>query len=250
MRHLDMAHNVLPKSAALKRAWFHLSSRLPDNSRVSPENPNDISRLRISDADRDRAASLLSNALAEGRLTPQEHSERLDAIYAAKVQADMVPVVSDLPGASAAIAAQNSALARADYLGAVEPRGKRARLVALFGGITRKGRWHVPADMEAITVFGGAEFDLRQAILPPGGARMRTICALGGVEIIVPPELHVIDDGWAILGGREIPADTAESARPDAPVLRLTGITILGGISVRRRPREIDRPSESRQLEG
>jgi len=219
-----------------------LSSRLPDNSRVSPENPNDISRLRISDADRDRAASLLSNALAEGRLTPAEHSERLDAIYAAKVHADIAPVVSDLPGANAAIAAYNE--------GAVEPRGKRWRLVALLGGITRKGRWQVPTDMEAITVIGGAEFDLRQAILPPGEARMRTICFLGGVEITVPPEVHVIDDGWAILGGREIPPDTPESARPDAPVLRLTGITILGGISVKRRARDFELPSENRQLGG
>lgn len=227
-----------------------MSSRLPENSRVSSESPNDISRMRISDADRDRAASVLSNALAEGRLTPQEHSERLDAIFAAKVHGDIAPIVSDLPGASAAIAAQNSALARADYLGAVGPRGKRARLVALFGGITRKGRWQVPADMEAITVIGGAEFDLRQAVFPPGEARMRTICFLGGVEITVPPEVHVIDDGWAILGGREVPPDTAESSRPDAPVLRLTGITILGGISVRRRARDFDQPSESRQLEG
>lgn len=227
-----------------------MSSRLPDNSRVSSESPNDISRMRISDADRDRAASVLSNALAEGRLSPQEHSDRLDAIYAAKVHADIAPIVSDLPGASAAIAAQNSALARADYLGTVEPRGKRARLVALFGGITRKGRWQVPADMEAITVFGGADFDLRQAVFPPGEARLRTICLLGGVDIKVPPEVHVIDDGWAILGGREIPPDTAESSRPDAPVLRLTGITILGGISVRRRARDFDQPGDGRQLEG
>jgi hypothetical protein len=217
---------------------------------VSADNPNDISRLRISDADRDRAASLLSDALAEGRLTPQEHSERLDAIYAAKVQADIVPVVSDLPGANAAIAAQTSALARADFLGTTQVRGKRARLVAVFGGITRKGRWHVPADSEAITIFAGAEFDLRQAVFPAGEARMRTICALGGVEITVPPEVHVIDDGWAILGGREIPPDTPESSQPNSPVLRLTGITILGGISVRRRARDVELPgSDSWQLE-
>ena len=158
-----------------------MSSRLPDNSRVSPDNPNDISRLRISDADRDRAASVLSNALAEGRLSPQEHSERLDAIFAAKVQADIVPIVNDLPGANAAIAAQNSALAHADYTGSVQARGVRARLIALIGGISRKGRWHVPAYMEAITIIGGAEFDLRQAIMPParpGCARSASWAAL------------------------------------------------------------------------
>jgi len=40
------------------------------------ENP----RLRASDADRDRAASVLNGAMAEGRLTVDEHADRLDAL--------------------------------------------------------------------------------------------------------------------------------------------------------------------------
>ena len=193
------------------------------------ENPNDISRMRISDADRDRAASALSDALAEGRLTPEEHSERLDAIYAAKTQAEIAPVLSDLPGA---------AVARADYSGTVATTGKRPRLLALFGGVTRKGRWQVPPDFAAVTVFGEARLDLREAVLPPGEIRLRAVCALGGAEITVPPEMRVIDSTVAIMGGVEVPPDTPESARPDAPVLHLSGVTFMGGISVRRRPRE------------
>ena len=51
---------------------------------MTPQGFNENSRLRASDADRDRAASVINNALAEGRLTAEEHSDRLDAIYAAK----------------------------------------------------------------------------------------------------------------------------------------------------------------------
>ena len=40
---------------------------------------------------------MLNEALAQGRLTAQEHSERLDAIYAAKTHGDLVPVLEDLP---------------------------------------------------------------------------------------------------------------------------------------------------------
>ena len=36
------------------------------------------SELRASDADRDRIADLLREALAEGRLTPDEHAERVE----------------------------------------------------------------------------------------------------------------------------------------------------------------------------
>ena len=65
---------------------------------MDPQAFNTNSRLRASDADRDRAASVLNEALAEGRLTAEEHSERLDSIYAAKTQADLVPLLEDLPG--------------------------------------------------------------------------------------------------------------------------------------------------------
>ncbi|MGW5344198.1 DUF1707 SHOCT-like domain-containing protein, partial [Streptomyces sp. NPDC004050] len=53
--------------------------------------------LRASDADRDRIAQILSDALAEGRLTPDEHSERLDSLYALKTVAELDVLVRDLP---------------------------------------------------------------------------------------------------------------------------------------------------------
>jgi hypothetical protein len=54
-------------------------------------------RLRISDADREQAASELSEHYAEGRLSPDEHAERLDAIWTARTQADLAPIFEDLP---------------------------------------------------------------------------------------------------------------------------------------------------------
>lgn len=56
-------------------------------------------RLRISDADRERAASALADHYAAGRLTAEEHSERLDRIWAARTHAEVAPVFRDLPGA-------------------------------------------------------------------------------------------------------------------------------------------------------
>jgi Domain of unknown function (DUF1707) len=67
MRRLDVTH-LDP---------FPSCSPAADNSRMDPPGFNPNSRLRASDADRDRAASVLNEALAEGRLTPEEHSGRL-----------------------------------------------------------------------------------------------------------------------------------------------------------------------------
>jgi uncharacterized protein DUF1707 len=53
--------------------------------------------LRLSDADRDRAAAELSEHYAEGRLDAEEHAERLDAIWTARTRADLDPIFEDLP---------------------------------------------------------------------------------------------------------------------------------------------------------
>jgi hypothetical protein len=200
---------------------------------VTPENPSDIPAMRISDADRDRAASVINEALAEGRLTPNEHSERIDAVFAARIEADLRPLVADLPGASAALAPLAA--------GGVAAREERARLVSVLSGIDRKGRWHVPARLDAVSVVGGIDLDLREAVLAGREITMRATCVVGGIDIVVPPEMRVVDHGWALLGGREMPPETAESARADAPVLRITGFSILGGISVRRKRRKNDK---------
>ena len=46
--------------------------------------------LRASDADRDQVATLLSTAYAEGRLTREEHDERIDQLMAAKTFDDLI----------------------------------------------------------------------------------------------------------------------------------------------------------------
>lgn len=199
---------------------------------MDPQAFNPNSRLRASDADRDRAAAVLNDALAEGRLTPQEHSERLDSTYAAKTHADLAPLLEDLP-------ARPDSVALVPASGEVE--GTRpGRIVAVFGGASRKGAWRVPASSTVVTVFGGADIDLRDAILPGREITIRAVSVFGGMSITVPPEMRVIDSGVAVFGGRDVSGDTAESAKPDSPVLRLRGACVFGGVFVARKERKPD----------
>jgi hypothetical protein len=199
---------------------------------MEPDDFKANSRLRASDADRDRAASVLNEALAEGRLTAEEHSQRLDSIYAARTHAEIVPLIDDLP-------------ARSEFASpAVRPAGAVASgesprpIIAIFGGATRKGAWRVPQTTTVVTVFGGADIDLRYATLPAREITIRAFSVFGGLGITVPPEMHVIDSGIAIFGGRDVSGESEESARPDAPVLRLTGACIFGGIGVKHKARK------------
>jgi hypothetical protein len=49
--------------------------------------------------------------------------------------------------------------------------------------------------------------------------------------------MRVIDSGVAIFGGRDVSGEIAESEAPDAPVLRLHGACVFGGVSVKHKPR-------------
>jgi Domain of unknown function (DUF1707)/Cell wall-active antibiotics response 4TMS YvqF len=205
---------------------------MPDNNCMDPQGFNANSRLRASDADRDSAAAVINNALSEGRLTVDEHSERLDAVYAAKTHAELVPLLEDLPGTHAVALhghAPSEVAARPGYGG---------RIAAIFGGATRKGAWHAEPVITVLTVCGGTELDFRDAILPGKEIILKATTVLGGVEVIVPPEMRVVDNGIAILGGREITGNPGEAASPEAPVLRVEGACVLGGIEVKRKSRK------------
>ena len=52
--------------------------------------------LRASDTDRDKVATVLSTAYAEGRITREEHDERLDQVMRARTFDDLVPITTDL----------------------------------------------------------------------------------------------------------------------------------------------------------
>jgi len=51
-----------------------------------------------SDAERDAAAGVLNEAFAEGRLTADEHAERVRQAYAARSWQELAGITADLPG--------------------------------------------------------------------------------------------------------------------------------------------------------
>ena len=54
-------------------------------------------RIRASDADRDRVASLLREHHAAGRLTAEEFHERMDSALEAKTLGELDELMTDLP---------------------------------------------------------------------------------------------------------------------------------------------------------
>ncbi len=185
--------------------------------------------LRASDADRDRIADILREALAEGRLQPEEHAERIDAVYRAKTLGELEPLVRDLPVAPARGAGPAPAHdAEPDWARTV-PQSEN--LVAVFGGSTRKGRWRVRRRTNALAVFGGVEIDLTEAVFEHREIVINVVAAFGGVDIKVPENVSLRGSGAGILGGFDV--RTYEAQDPDAPVIHVTGFAVFGGVEAK-----------------
>lgn len=204
-------------------------------------------RVLISDADRGRVTDAIGDAFAEGRLTRDEYEDRLTATMAARTLTDLVPVLEGLPPAVAAAAlapllpAPTSATPPASDSAVVpgwyRPDGSAstAAAVAIFGGATRKGQWVVPAQMTAFAMFGGVELDLTLASFAQAETEIVAVAIFGGVDITVPEGITVHVDGIGIFGGFDQRAEGPGEV--GAPVLRVRGAALFGGVDVKRKPR-------------
>jgi Domain of unknown function (DUF1707) len=63
-------------------------------------------QLRISDAEREQAAAELAEHYAQGRITVEEHAERLDRIWSSRTRGELAPIFGDLPGRYGPVAPQ------------------------------------------------------------------------------------------------------------------------------------------------
>jgi hypothetical protein len=202
--------------------------------------------LRASNADRERVAKILNDAMAEGRLTVPELEERLDQVYAAKTVGELQPLTRDLPVHQAMV--QPRALASPD--GRVGGRGTSSAAIAVMSGSERKGPWTVPPTFNAFALMGGVEIDLTESRYEYRETTIQAFALMGGIEIIVPDDVTVNVTGIGFMGAFE---DSARTVGPEgAPTIKITGFAMMGGVEVRRPKRKKQKnldPRDRPQLE-
>jgi hypothetical protein len=102
-------------------------------------------------------------------------------------------------------------------------------LVAIFDGIDLKSRANAFKGGSMLAWFGGIDVDLTEVELAPG-ARLSVQTVLGGIAIRTPTNWRVESNVKALAGG--VDARTPTTTDPDAPVLTLEGMALLGGVAV------------------
>jgi hypothetical protein len=100
-------------------------------------------------------------------------------------------------------------------------------LVAVLDGVELKSRATAFRGGSMFALIGGIEADLTDAKLAPG-AQLSVHALVGGIEVEIPPGWRVESNVKAISGGVDVPDD----GDPDAPVLVLDGLAVMGGIQV------------------
>ncbi len=195
--------------------------------------------LRASDFERDRVVTLLGEAAADGRLTPAEHTDRVERAYQARTLGDLAALTRDLADPAAQ---------------PIRLDGRRA-VAGVFGRDSRDGCWVVPDSLPVIAVFGEVELDLREALLQSSRIVIYATLILGTIHLIVPDGVVVETSGSALLTRRitrtvRLPGQRAASAGPgrpgrgqpsDQPVIELRTVGFGGTIKVTspKRPRRL-----------
>ncbi|MFF9491775.1 DUF1707 SHOCT-like domain-containing protein [Streptomyces flaveolus] len=208
---------------------------------------DDAPELRASDADRERVAEVLRDALAEGRLDMAEFEERLDATYRARTYGDLAPITRDLPAGEGVVAPVPRVSMTKDLAGSggwagriTGGEGSSTWAVAVMSGFERKGRWTVPKRFNCFAFWGGGELDLREANFADGEVVINCVAIMGGMNVVVPPGVEVVVRGIGIMGGFDH-REEGVPAEPGAPRVVVTGFAFWGGVGVERKVTRAER---------
>ncbi len=198
----------------------------------------------------------LCEHFANDAMAVEEFERRVDAAHRAQTVEELKDLLRDLPGGDLPAVRSSSpsigVAPAADMSWRVIPADRvpaRELVFAVMGGATRKGRWMPARTNVALSIMGGTKLDFREAALGPGVTEVRVFAIMGGTEIVVPPGIHVESHGIGIMGGFDHFSDYQEGSE-DAPVLRVTGLAMMGGVEITvRNPGESSREARKRRRE-
>jgi Domain of unknown function (DUF1707) len=182
---------------------------------VSPaRKPSD---LRASDDDRERVVEVLAAAVADGRLSLEEHAHRVQRAYQARTLGELAILTTDLaPAAGQPLQLDDS-----------------RTVTAFFATVQRDGRWVVP-DRLTVTAMGGQVIlDMREALLQGMHTVLQATLVGGQLHLVVPERVQVVLTKsrqparvQPDLASRQVPVQAG------TPLIEVRSFTIAGRVHV------------------
>jgi hypothetical protein len=187
-----------------------------------------------SDSERDRVIRDLGEHFAHDHLSLDEYEQRVERAFRIAQRTELQSLTRDLPALASSASTPPQVAQSGLPLSRIERAPGRSKwLFALMSGVVRRGRWTAPARISAIAVMGGVEIDLREAEFTSPLTEIFAVAVMGGVVVRVPPHVRLESDGFAIMGGFEDQLQQPSSGSPDAPVVRVRGFALMGGVEAK-----------------
>ncbi|MCQ4620650.1 DUF1707 and DUF2154 domain-containing protein [Corynebacterium sp. CCUG 71335] len=214
---------------------------------MSTDSADNFPRKRVSHARRQEIADVLAAAFADGQLNTTEFDERTAVVWRAtyadqldELTVDLSPV-QQLPDTAGWSPAPHQPRSKALDFVTAEPGGTSSS-IAVMGGVERSGDWLVSKNHFSLGLMGETELNLLQARLASDHIRISANAIMGGITIVVPEDVRVKSEGFALMGGFGVtdhPSVTiAQRDLPDdAPTVTIAGIALMGGVDVVRAAR-------------
>ena len=202
------------------------------------------------DAAREQVVEVLMEHFSRNVMDMDEFEGLLDSVNRCSTTSELRELLSKLPPLGSLKSATDLMSAPGGPPVVVDADRVRPRgfLLSVLSGTTRAGRWIPARKSFALGVLGGISLDFREAVLGAGVTDVNVLAVLGGVEIIVPPEMAVEVDGMAVLGGFEYQTNAPPRTDPNPPILRVRGLAVLAGVNVEvRLPGETSRDAKKRR---
>jgi hypothetical protein len=196
---------------------------------------------------REQVIELLCEQFSKDTLEVDEFEERIDRAHRAVSVSELDALVADLMTATDSRPVP-ATLQPAVALSLRPDHPRSANLFAVLGGSERTGVWRVPRVIRTVICMGGTLLDFREAIFSPGVTELHVYGVMGGCHVLVPPGLPVECHGTGIMGGFQSLERRSHDLDPDAPLLRVRGFVVMGGVDVETRlPGESEREAKKRR---
>jgi hypothetical protein len=172
-----------------------------------------------SDQERERAAEILQRACGDGRLTLEQFSVRVGAVWAAETPAEIERATADVaptPIVGSALTVDS--------------------VTTIFSESKRRGRWRLKSSRLWLrTFFGSAGLDLRVVITSERTIEIAGLCLFGQVTVIVPEGVEVDLTGAVVFSNHDLRL-AAVPRVPGTPEVRVDIATWFGQVQVVSKP--------------
>jgi hypothetical protein len=172
-----------------------------------------------SDVERERAADILQKACGDGRLTLEEFSARVGAVWAAEDDGELEQATAGL--------------APTPIVGSSHTVDK---IVTVFSDNKRRGRWKLRSGrLKLRNIFGSTEIDLRAVLTDQSVIEISGACIFGELKVIVPEGVEVDFVGSTYFTSRHIRL-AAVPRVPGTPEIRVEVTGWFSSIEVDSKP--------------